>query len=110
MRFMTSAFCSGLRRSGAFEFKGPVIKTDIYSRFLKQSKTGTFVRHLSLRSFAMATSSYKYVVLGGGNAGGYAAAEFVKRGGGKDELAIITDEPVGHCLLAAARSVGQPSA
>eukprot|EP00884_Botryococcus_braunii_P016889 jgi/Botrbrau1/3884/Bobra.0183s0105.1 len=42
----------------------------------------------------MATSSFKYVVLGGGNAGGYAAAEFIKRGGGKDELAIITDEPV----------------
>ena len=39
-------------------------------------------------------SSYKYVVLGGGNAAGYAAAEFQKRGGGKGELAIISQEPV----------------
>lgn len=38
--------------------------------------------------------SYKYVYLGGGNSAGYAAAEFVKRGGGEGELAIVTDEPV----------------
>ncbi|KAK9824670.1 hypothetical protein WJX72_012200 [[Myrmecia] bisecta] len=37
--------------------------------------------------------SFKYVVLGGGNASGYAAREFVKRGTPKGELAIITDEP-----------------
>ncbi|CAL8465067.1 g4602 [Coccomyxa elongata] len=41
----------------------------------------------------MAASSYKYVVLGGGNASGYAAREFVQRGVGKGELAIITEEP-----------------
>lgn len=43
---------------------------------------------------------YKYVILGGGNAAGYAAAEFVKRGGGKGELAIISREPVSdECSL-----------
>lgn len=42
----------------------------------------------------MVQHSFKYVVLGGGNAAGYAAREFVKRGGAKGELAIITDEPV----------------
>ncbi|KAK9917100.1 hypothetical protein WJX75_000871 [Coccomyxa subellipsoidea] len=41
----------------------------------------------------MAASSYKYVVLGGGNSSGYAAREFVQRGVGKGELAIITEEP-----------------
>jgi hypothetical protein len=29
----------------------------------------------------------------------YAAREFVKRGVGKDELAIVTDEPVRHLSL-----------
>lgn len=36
---------------------------------------------------------FKYVVLGGGNASGYAAWEFVKQGVGKNEVCIITDEP-----------------
>lgn len=44
-------------------------------------------------------SSYKYVVLGGGNAAGYAAAEFQKRGAGKGELAILSEEPVSCSLL-----------
>ncbi|GMH38143.1 hypothetical protein BSKO_06027 [Bryopsis sp. KO-2023] len=39
-------------------------------------------------------SSFKYLVLGGGNASGYAAKEFVKRGVNKGELCIITDEEV----------------
>jgi monodehydroascorbate reductase (NADH) len=39
-------------------------------------------------------SSYKYVVLGGGNSAGYAAAEFQKKGQAKGNLAIISDEPV----------------
>ena len=39
-------------------------------------------------------SEYKYVVLGGGNAAGYAAAEFQKRGSAKGNLAIISEEPV----------------
>ncbi|GAB4823794.1 hypothetical protein N2152v2_010840 [Parachlorella kessleri] len=41
----------------------------------------------------MVARDYKYVLLGGGNSAGYAAREFVKRGGPKGELAIITDEP-----------------
>lgn len=39
-------------------------------------------------------SFYKYVVLGGGNASGYAAKEFVGAGGQAGELCIITDEAV----------------
>lgn len=42
----------------------------------------------------MAASGYKYVVLGGGNAAGYAAAEFQKRGSAKGNVAIISEEPV----------------
>ena len=45
----------------------------------------------------MATQ-YKYVVLGGGNAAGYAADEFQKNGQAKD-LAIISAEPVSMCTL-----------
>ncbi|KAK9833441.1 hypothetical protein WJX81_005619 [Elliptochloris bilobata] len=41
----------------------------------------------------MSTSAYKTVVLGGGNSAGYAAWEWIKRGGGEG-LAIIGDEPV----------------
>ena len=37
---------------------------------------------------------YKYVILGGGNGSGYAAEEFVKKGIKKNELCVITDEPV----------------
>lgn len=53
----------------------------------------------------MASSDYKYVVLGGGQAAGYAAAEFVKRGVNKGELAIVSSEGVGtlseisHCSM-----------
>ncbi|PRW59212.1 monodehydroascorbate reductase [Chlorella sorokiniana] len=36
---------------------------------------------------------YKHVVLGGGNAAGYFAREWVARNGAKGELAIIGDEP-----------------
>lgn len=36
---------------------------------------------------------YKYIVVGGGNASGYTAREFVKKGGGKGELCIISSEP-----------------
>jgi hypothetical protein len=42
-------------------------------------------------------SSYKYVVLGGGNSAGYVAAEFHKHGKAKGDLAIISEEPV-HLL------------
>ena len=45
----------------------------------------------------MSSSAYKTVVLGGGNSAGYAAWEWVKRGGGEG-LAIIGDEPVRHEL------------
>lgn len=41
----------------------------------------------------MVTKSFKYIVLGGGNAAGYAAREFVKLAGGAGELAIVTAEP-----------------
>lgn len=37
---------------------------------------------------------YKNVVLGGGNAAGYLAREWVARGGPKGELAIVGEEPV----------------
>lgn len=38
--------------------------------------------------------AFKYIILGGGNASGYAAKEFVNRGLNPGELCIITDEPV----------------
>lgn len=50
----------------------------------------------------MAPTSFKYVILGGGNASGYAAWEYVTRGGAPGELAIITEEPVSgssSCLI-----------
>jgi hypothetical protein len=37
-------------------------------------------------------SSYKYIVLGGGNAAGYAAQEFAAKGVQPGELCIITEE------------------
>ena len=42
----------------------------------------------------MSAQSYKYVVLGGGNAAGYAARQFLKGGGAPGQLAIVGDEPV----------------
>ena len=42
-------------------------------------------------------TDYKYVVLGGGQAAGYAAAEFVKRGVSAGELAIVSAEGVSRC-------------
>ena len=45
---------------------------------------------------AAAGDSYKYVVLGGGNAAGYVASEFSDRGVQPGELAILSDEPVGY--------------
>lgn len=47
----------------------------------------------TLRS-AMSTTTYKYVVVGAGNAAGYAAAQFVKNGLAPNDLCIIGDEPV----------------
>lgn len=38
-------------------------------------------------------ATYKTVILGGGNASGYAAKAFVEAGIEKDSLAIITEEP-----------------
>lgn len=51
---------------------------------------------LAKRAIAVmaSASEYKYVVLGGGNAAGYAAAEFQKRGSAKGDVAIISEEPV----------------
>lgn len=37
---------------------------------------------------------FKYIILGGGNAAGYAAREFVKRGIAHGEVAILGQEPV----------------
>lgn len=42
----------------------------------------------------MAEKHFKYVHLGGGQSGGYVAAEFVKNGLKPGELAIITAEKV----------------
>ena len=46
---------------------------------------------------------FKYVFLGGGQGGGYAAAEFVKQGVKPGELAIVTADKVNgtgsHCRL-----------
>jgi monodehydroascorbate reductase (NADH) len=42
----------------------------------------------------MAASDYKYVILGGGQAAGYTAREFVSGGLSAGELAIITEEDV----------------
>ena len=46
---------------------------------------------------------FKYVFLGGGQGGGYAAAEFVKQGVKPGELAVVTAEKVNgsgsHCRL-----------
>ncbi len=44
--------------------------------------------------FTMAASTYKYVVLGAGNAAGYVAKEFVERGINANELCLVGDEPV----------------
>ena len=42
----------------------------------------------------MATSKrFKYVILGGGNAAGYAAREYVNLGGPSGELCIVSEEP-----------------
>ena len=55
-------------------------------------------RQVISRGLAMAASGYKYMVLGGGQAAGYAAQEFVKRGGKKGELAILSSEAVRCCV------------
>ena len=51
-----------------------------------------FVRS-STQMSSKSGSSFKYVVLGGGNAAGYAAQEFVKLGGEPGSLAVIGEEP-----------------
>lgn len=51
----------------------------------------SFISSFAIKSMAQ---NYKYVFLGGGNAGGYAAKEYVALGGETNQLAIITDEPV----------------
>ena len=38
--------------------------------------------------------SFRYVIIGGGVAAGYAALEFTKKGVSHGELCIISDEPV----------------
>ena len=59
-----------------------------------------FITRLPRKRFftTMATYSYKYVIIGGGNATGYAADEFVNKGLGSD-LAIISAEPVEFPLF-----------
>ena len=42
---------------------------------------------------------FKYVYLGGGQGGGYAAAEFVKQGAKPGELGIVTADNVRHSIL-----------
>ena len=43
---------------------------------------------------AAMTNHFKYVFLGGGNSGGYAAKQFIELGGSGADLALITDESV----------------
>lgn len=43
---------------------------------------------------ACSNMAFKYVVVGGGNASGYAAEQFLKKGASKGELCIISAEPV----------------
>eukprot|EP01023_Acetabularia_acetabulum_P051078 TRINITY_DN560_c0_g1_i2.p1 TRINITY_DN560_c0_g1~~TRINITY_DN560_c0_g1_i2.p1 ORF type:complete len:474 (-),score=131.98 TRINITY_DN560_c0_g1_i2:289-1710(-) len=43
--------------------------------------------------FGSSANQYKYIVLGGGNAAGYAARQFVLKGVKPGELCVITDEP-----------------
>lgn len=52
---------------------------------------------------------FEYVIVGGGNAAGYAAKEYIAKGGPQGELLIITSEPVRQpaCLLN--RGTVQPS-
>jgi hypothetical protein len=47
-----------------------------------------------LAQSSMSRQVFKYVVLGGGSAAGYAAREFVKGGVAAGELAIVGDEAV----------------
>ena len=54
----------------------------------------------------MVHHKHKTVVLGGGNASGYCAWEWVKRGAPGRDLAIITDEPVRQEGGAAAARAG----
>ena len=75
------------------------------SRLLAAKPNRAQLRFLRTASVVMAASGYKYVVLGGGNAAGYAAAEFHKRGSAKGNVAIISEEPVRASVrsLSAAR-------
>ncbi|CAN8075493.1 unnamed protein product [Agarophyton chilense] len=45
------------------------------------------------RSMASAASTFKYVILGAGNAAGYAARQFVQSGLKPDELCLVGSEP-----------------
>lgn len=47
----------------------------------------------------MAEKSFKYVILGGGVAAGYAAREFAKQGVQPGELAIISKEAVWFSII-----------
>lgn len=81
----------------------PTLKTSTFlrgtaSNFIFKAGSAPRVGRASFTT-AMSSSTYKTVVLGGGNSAGYAAWEWVKRGGG-DGLAIIGDEPV-RCLMLA---------
>lgn len=68
------------------------------SRLLASKPNKAQLRFIRTAPVAMAASGYKYVVLGGGNAAGYAAAEFQKRGSAKGNVAIISEEPVTSIL------------
>lgn len=69
------------------------------SRLLASKPNKDQFRLIRTASVVMAASGYKYVVLGGGNAAGYAAAEFHKRGSAKGNVAIISEEPVSLVAL-----------
>lgn len=67
----------------------------IHLLFNKKNKVATrrLFRYFSIMS-SNKINKFKYIVLGGGNASGYAANQFDKNGLTAGELCIITDEPV----------------
>ena len=70
--------------------------------------TPTRIRgHTFAQLATMGKKSFKYVVLGGGNAAGYAAKRFVELGGAPGELAILPDERVRAGGVGAARWGGE---
>ncbi|KAA8500046.1 Monodehydroascorbate reductase [Porphyridium purpureum] len=80
---------SGVRRCG---FLATPTHASVFSASARQGSWGRVRR--GVVTTMGADGSYKYVVIGGGNAAGYAAWEFVKQGVGKNEVCIVSREEV----------------